>query len=220
MTGHPHVSWIATDKVIKDYLWDSISRASRYAQGNLLDIGCGQKPYSEIFNNKVKSYIGLDLRDDHADLHGSALALPFKANRFDTVVSFQVLEHVPDPFLMIREAARVLKTGGYLILTAPLFGSIHEEPDDYFRFTKYGLRVLVENAGLKVIYIEEQGNWPSNVGHQMVWFLESTGNKTILKYPKKIVQILVNYFSWKLSGLAIFTKNKKAPINYLLVAQK
>lgn len=215
---YPHLSWLAPDKIIKDSLWSSISQASKYAKGKLLDIGCGKKPYLPIFKNRVESYVGLDLKG--GDVCGSALALPFPNNSFETVFSSQVLEHVTDHFLMIREAYRVLKPNGYLIMTAPLFWCLHEEPNDYFRFTKYGLKLILEKAGFKIVEIKENGNWPSMVGQMTSLFLESTLNRTILYYPKKLLQLLVQYFYAKLSTLKRFTKNHQAPICYTLVAHK
>lgn len=218
MSGHPYVSWLAPDKIVKDYLWEEISKASKYAKGNLLDIGCGDKPYFEIFKNKVNSYIGLDM--EKGDVKGSALDLPFPDEHFETVFSSQVIEHVENPFLMLREATRVLKKDGYLILTAPLFWCLHEEPRDFFRFTKYGLTYLAKEAELKIVYIKKMGNWPSTIGQMISLFLESTVNRTFLKYPKKAFQTLVQYIFWQMSKIKRFTKNKQAPIIYIMVAQK
>jgi len=207
-----------TDKIVKDYFWKEIKLASRYAKGDLLDIGCGKKPYLEIFKNKVSSYIGLDLKE--GDVIGSALDLPFPDESFDTVFSSQVLEHVEDPFLMMREVTRVLKKGGYLILTAPLFWCLHEEPRDFFRFTKYSLQLLAEKAGLKVVYIKGLGCWPETIGQMISLFLESTCNRTILKYPKKIFQDLIIYLFWQMGKIKRFRKNTQAPMVYIMVAQK
>jgi len=218
MSRHPFVSWLAPDKIIKDSLWESITVAAKYAKGNLLDIGCGKKPYYEIFKNRVSSYIGLDLKD--GDVRGSALNLPFPNEHFETVFSSMVLEHVEDPLLMFKEAARVLKKGGYLILTAPLFWCLHEEPKDFFRFTRYELSFLGKEAGLKLIYVKEMGNWLSTVGQMISLFLESTANRTFLKYPKKVFQVILQFFFCQMSKIERFRKNKQAPIAYILVAQK
>lgn len=216
--GHPYVSWFSPDKIEKDSLWIAVYEASGYARGKLLDIGCGKKPYYKILKNKVTSYIGLDL--EGGDITASALKLPFPSEEFDTVFSTQVLEHVEDPFLMIAEANRVLKKGGYLILTAPLFWCLHEEPRDFFRFTKYGLNTLARKNGLRVVYIRERGNWPSMLGQMSSLFFESTVNRTILKYPKKIIQIIIQYILWQMSKIGRLAKNKQAPLGYIMIARK
>jgi len=186
--------------------------------GNLLDIGCGKKLYLEIFKDKVSSYVGLDLKG--GDVIGSALDLPFANESFNTVFSGQALEHVEDPFLMMKEVARVLEKGGYLILTAPLFWCLHEEPRDFFRFTKYSLRLLAEKADLKVVYIKGLGCWLETIGQMISLFLESTCNRTVLKYPKKIFQILILYLFWQMGKIKRFKKNTQAPIAYIMVARK
>lgn len=218
MCSFLHVAWFSPDRIEKDTLWEAISDASKYASGNLLDIGCGKKPYYKIFKKKVSSYIGLDLKD--GDVTGSALELPFPDNYFDTVFSSQVIEHVEDPFLMMRESMRVLKKGGYLILTAPLFWCLHEEPRDFFRFTKYGLLKLVEQANLTIIYIKERGCWPSTLGQMISLFLESTVNRTVLRFPKKILQVVCQYILWHFSKIKRLSKNKQAPLGYIMVAKK
>ena len=73
--------------------------------------------------------------------------LPFGDRSFETVFSSQVLEHVPEPWRMVEDMARVLKPGGHLILTAPHIWGLHEVPHDYFRFTSYGLQHLARRAG-------------------------------------------------------------------------
>jgi SAM-dependent methyltransferase len=87
------------------------------------------------------------------DICGDGLAMPFRANVFDTVLCNQVLEHVPEPRLLVSEIVRVLKPSGILLLTAPQTWGLHREPDDFYRYTKYGLRYLAETNGLRVVDI-------------------------------------------------------------------
>ena len=84
---------------------DALIDAKKYAKGVLLDAGCGDKPHESIFSGFVDGYIGIDLPisksanklEKRADIYGSILDMPFKSNSFDTVLSTQVLEHVPEP---------------------------------------------------------------------------------------------------------------------------
>ena len=85
------------------------------------------------------------------------MSLPFADRCFETVFCAQVLEHVPRPEELLREAFRVLKVGGQIILTVPQTWGLHEEPHDYYRFTRYGLRYMLERVGFQVRSIEPRG---------------------------------------------------------------
>jgi len=213
-----YYSWLYPEKLEKDSITDAVYKASKYAKGKLLDVGCGKKPYQYIFQSKVTSYIGID--KEFGDVLGSALCLPFLDNSFNTVLSTQVIEHVEEPFQMMSEIHRVLKKDGFLILTAPLFWCLHEIPNDYYRFTSYSLYYLAKKTGFKIIYIKERGNWLITIGQFISTFLESTLNRTILKYPKKLFQAFVQFTFYKLSKIKRFQKNRTAPLGYVIVAQK
>ena len=69
------------------------------------------------------------------------------------------LEHVREPRRVVEEIARVLKPGGRLLLVVPQEWEVHQAPHDYFRYTRYGLRYLLESAGLEVERIEPVGGY-------------------------------------------------------------
>jgi SAM-dependent methyltransferase len=143
----------------------AMERSREYARGRMLDIGCGNKPYAEKFAGRVSSYIGVEMPGTQSnssviDAYASALALPFAANVFDTVLTNEVLEHVPEPKRLLEEAHRVLKPQGCLILTAPLTWGPHEVPNDFYRYTEFGLRYLSQQVGFTVERIERTtGLW-------------------------------------------------------------
>lgn len=143
----------------------AMERSREYARGRLLDVGCGNKPYAEKFAERVSRYIGIEMPGTQStrpvvDVYASALALPFPANAFDTVLTNEVLEHVPEPKRLLEEAYRVLKPEGFLILTAPLTWGPHEVPYDFYRYTEFGLRYLSEQVGFSVQRIERTtGLW-------------------------------------------------------------
>ena len=148
---------------------DIINVLSKYKfTGKIIDLGCGTKPYEALFKD-IKEYEGIDFKSYsiNKDFQGGkpdyyfdknyleTLNLPFKDDNFDHSVAFQVLEHHRNPAKMISEMSRVTKKGGYLLLTAPFLAGVHEEPNDYQRFTKYGLNELIRGFGNIVEYKEE-----------------------------------------------------------------
>lgn len=64
---------------------------------------------------------------------------------FDGVFCMEVLEHVQQPFDAARELARILKPGGVLVGSTPFLLGIHDAPHDYFRYTKYGISLLLKD---------------------------------------------------------------------------
>jgi SAM-dependent methyltransferase len=142
-------------------------RAKGFAQGLTLDIGCGLRPYESLLAGPGIRYIGMDwpVSADKArqDVTGDATRLPFSSGSFDTVVATEVMEHLPDPHRFLSEVARVLRTDGHLILSIPFLEPLHEEPRDFYRFTPYSLRALLEQHGLFTKQIWSRGHWWSVV---------------------------------------------------------
>ena len=145
--------------LLKEVMFDHVAEARRYARGRLLDVGCGNRPYLELFRPAISAYVGIDPDriGSHPDVAAVADDLPFAERSFDTALSITVIEHVAEPARMLGEIRRVLQPGGYLILLAPQYWRLHEEPHDYYRFTHYGLAYLAERAGLEVVALRAQG---------------------------------------------------------------
>jgi SAM-dependent methyltransferase len=219
--SNPNVRIFSPDKLTKDLQWDSLLKASRFAHGRLLDIGCGNMPYKSIFDHKVNEYVGLDIHNPLADIRADFLKARIPKSSYDTVLCTQVLEHIYDPNRCMSKIHSVLKKGGVVILTAPFMGSLHETPHDYYRFTKYSLDYLFKKFGFRIMYIHEQGNWISALGQEGIFYLESTCNRHLLKYPKRLLQVCIQLTIRMLARLPKrFTKPDRCPINYIVLAQK
>lgn len=219
--ANPNVSIFSPDKIIKDLQWDSLLKASRFAHGKLLDVGCGKMPYKSIFLPKVSKYIGIDKNSDDADIKNDFLRATILAKSFDTILCTQVLEHTPEPRKLLTKINIILKKNGVLILTTPFTGYLHEVPHDYYRYTKYGLRYLIKNANFRIIYIRAEGNWISSIGLEIISYLEPTYNRFLLKYPKRLLQLCVLLLIKALSHLPErFIKSQYSAINYIVVAKK
>lgn len=125
------------------------SRLKELGGGRGLNLGCGDTRLDpRLINFDIVS-------TPAADVAGDALALPFPDGCFSLVLSQEMVEHVADPFRAVREAARVLKAGGTLYLQAPFVIGYHPGPEDYWRFSRSGIRRLVEQAGLECTRVEQ-----------------------------------------------------------------
>ncbi|MCP9237731.1 bifunctional 2-polyprenyl-6-hydroxyphenol methylase/3-demethylubiquinol 3-O-methyltransferase UbiG [Lewinella sp. JB7] len=119
----------------------------------VLDAGAGSQPYRDLLGhtkyesadfeavdkNYVRSTYICDLKD-----------IPVEDERFDYILFNQVMEHLPEPGRVLRELNRVIKPGGKIIYTGPLFYEEHEIPYDFFRYTQFGLRKLFTEEGFEI----------------------------------------------------------------------
>lgn len=143
---------------------------AQHARGQVLDVGCGHMPFRAAALAHADSYAGFDVEaradgvthiGDAQDMQGIA------TDAYDTVFCFEVLEHLPRPDRALAEIARVLRPGGRLLLSVPHLSRLHEEPHDYFRYTRHGLRSLLERAGLEPLEITPFAGLLSFLGHQL-----------------------------------------------------
>jgi len=136
-------------------LYLNVSSLISKLNGRLLDIGCGTKPYKSIC--KVDEYIGLEIggteniRHKYADIFYDGKTLPFDNNYFDSLLSNQVFEHVFNPNEFLKEANRVIKIGGFFLITVPFVWDEHEQPYDYARYSSFGLRHILSENGFEII---------------------------------------------------------------------
>lgn len=123
--------------------------------GEILDIGCGIKPYRSLF--KSTGYFGLELDTEEnrekkaADFFYDGHRFPFESHAFDAVVAFQVFEHVFNPQEFLLETWRILHPGGLLLMTLPFLWDEHEQPFDFARYSSFGIRSLLEQNGFEII---------------------------------------------------------------------
>lgn len=138
--------------------------------GCVVDLGCGTSPYKENILKVAKEYIGVDWENSLHDQSNVDIfadltkPLPIEDEYADTVVSFQVMEHLSEPNIFLREAFRILKKGGKILITVPFQWHINEEPHDYYRYTKNGLDHLFNEANFINIDIRANtGFWSTIV---------------------------------------------------------
>lgn len=125
--------------------------------GQVLDIGCGEQKPRHYFNADA-AYIGLDYYQTATEwygtrpqVYGNAAALPFPEACFDWALLLDVLEHLPAPDQSFREAFRILKPRGRLVVQVPFMYPIHDAPLDFHRWTLFGLQQLARQSGFAVV---------------------------------------------------------------------
>jgi SAM-dependent methyltransferase len=201
---------------------------NNYAKGALLDLGCGNKPYESLYIPKTVSQTGCDVIQsdkNRVDVICPVTDLKFQDEQFDTILCTQVLEHVFEHDKMMSEMYRVLKPGGQVILTVPFVWELHEEPYDFFRYTKHALKELFEHSGFEIDYIKPNGGkWAAiyQLRNNMM-YLSFRRRKTWWNKLKKILFMelrltqLRNHFAiWMDKNFYddVFT------LNYIIVAHK
>ncbi len=138
-------------------------------RGRVLDVGAGEMAYAEFVNEVADCYHGIDREmrtpgltfvGDVADMHMIA------DESYDCILCLDVLEHVPDPKRVILEIRRVCKPGGTLVLSVPFLHRVHAEPDDYWRFTEFGLREILRE-GFDVVSARDRGGLCCFLGNQV-----------------------------------------------------
>jgi SAM-dependent methyltransferase len=160
-------------------LWEAIRR---YARGDLADVGCGDKPYSALTRGIVSRHIGIDHsetlhRGAQIDIVASAYDTTLPDASVDTVLCTTVLEHLERPVDALREFRRILRPGGFAILSAPLFWHLHEEPRDFFRYTQFGLRYLLEQAGFSVVSVKPLSGFMVTFAQEACYYLNAVSHR-------------------------------------------
>lgn len=194
----------------------------KYVRGKLIDLGCGYAPFRDQLADKVTAYDTLDVRPriqttyigDIQDMHMIA------DESYDSALSLEVLEHVPDPFKATQEIYRILRPGAVVVISVPHLSRIHDAPNDYYRFTRFGLLYIFTKVGFEVLEIRSKGGLLSFLGHQFsTLFLGTVWGIPVIQ------QIAWRLNKWLISKplLAfdqLFDREGFLAAGYVLVAQK
>jgi len=208
-----------------NYLFESSFRlyAKSYLCGKLLDIGCGTKPYKKLLAPYVTGHIGVDHEKtfhdkSNIDLFGTAYKIPAEDESFDSAICTAVLEHLEEPETALRECLRVLKHGGYAIYSVPFIWHLHEEPRDFYRYSKYGLKYLFEKVGFDIVEIKALSGFWVTFGQLFVYNLYRF-NRGFLKYIPVIplIGLMIQGISYLLDKI---DKSEQWTWMYMVVARK
>lgn len=198
---------------------------SDFSGYNILDVGCGKKPYQSLF--KGAFYIGIDIEGgghfDQAkivDKFYNGTDIPFPDNNFDIVICTEVMEHVADPEKLLNEIHRVLKLNGKIFLTMPFVWNEHEIPYDFRRYTRYEHKRIFEKYNLKIEKIEETTGVFRTCGQLISAF---TFERLFLKNkPLKLLTAIILCFPIQLFFiiLDLIFKNHWLTLDYVIIAKK
>lgn len=157
----------------------------------VLDAGAGDAPYKNLFQHA--QYESTDFEKVNKQYAPSTYicdlqSIPVEDCRFDFIIFNQVMEHLPEPKLVLAELYRVLKPGGKMIYTGPLFYEEHEQPYDFYRYTQFGLRYLFNSTGFVVERIDWLEGYFGTVGYQL-----NCMSRYLIHKPKDLGNGLVGY---------------------------
>ena len=143
------------------------------SKGKILDVGCGNSPFKHLLDNSRTQYYGLDIEDSFDfNYHRTDITyfngnqIPFEDNYFDSILCTEVLEHVPNPLVLVNEMYRVLKSDGKIILTVPFSARYHYIPHDYYRYTPSSLMSIFSH--FDNIKIEARGTDITVIGSKII----------------------------------------------------
>lgn len=199
---------IGSKYILRDGLHKCILGFAPGVEGNVLDFGCGSKPYESVFT-RATNYVGVDIevsghghQNSRVDVFYDGKSLPFPDGHFDAVVSFEVFEHVFNLEEVLREIRRVLKPGGKLLVTIPFAWHEHEAPYDFARYTSYGIRHVLQNAGFEVLAVQKTTTSVLAIGQAFIAYLAEFVRprngvlakvfQLVLLFPLTVLALLLN----------------------------
>lgn len=186
------------------------------SEGRGLNVGAGPtRLHPRLINLDLVSGSTIDVR-------AAAEYLPFSDEVFDLVVSQEVIEHVRNPFRAMQEMRRVLKKGGILYCQVPFIIGYHPGPTDFWRFTREGIRELVEQADLECLEVTMAVGAGTGFYRIAVEFLAVVASRfaSFLYLPAKGSFSLILYpLKWLDPLLARGPAVDRIPGGYLVIAK-
>lgn len=201
-----------------------VKKNTQYINGDVIDIGCGSKPYKNFFN--FNKYIGVDLRKNNkkhmseVDIIFDGKKLPFENEIFDSFICSQVFEHVFNLSELLKSINRVLKKNSTGIVTIPFIWDEHEQPNDFARYTSFGIIDILKNNGFKIIKTVKINNDVSCIFQLVTLYIYKVLPKN--KYIHLIFSILIfsiiNFIGTVLKF--ILPKNNDMYLDLLVIVEK
>ncbi|MES2284825.1 MAG: class I SAM-dependent methyltransferase [Bacteroidota bacterium] len=192
-------------------MYINVKKYSKFVSGKTLDVGSGSKPYIGLFN-KVTTYIGMDIEQsghkhqrEYIDVFYDGETFPFEENTFDSLVFFEVLEHVFNPDTFFKQISKVVKPGGNCLVTIPFIWGEHEQPYDFARYSSFGLKHMFDKHGFEIV---EHKKYLTDF--RLIFLLINSYLYTTFK------KYLPGYLAWGLIIPFSFVNNLLGLISYVL----
>jgi len=182
--SHVRVPWHLTREMLSHF------PRAKSPDSLVLDLGCGEAIHKEVCEHAGFQWVGVDHHSTKAMILGDAHALPFENDTFDFILSIAVLEHIRFPFVMIREAYRVLKPHGKFIGTVAFLEPFHG--DSYYHHTHLGIFNSLHYGGFSIVKLAPSVQWSglraqASMGlfPKMPWFMSRA-----IVYPIQVLHKL------------------------------
>jgi SAM-dependent methyltransferase len=212
--------------IIRRGLYLTIRDLAPEISGDVLDFGCGSKPYASLFM-QARSYIGVDLEkaghdhsDSRIDVFYDGKVLPFADRQFNAVVSFEVFEHVFNLSEILVEIHRVTKDSGLLLISVPFAWEEHEIPYDFARYTSFGISHLLKQAGYEIVELRKTTTHVLAVFQLLIAYLSQGVPKFKLVAYLRQACIVFPCTMLALAADAILPKRYRYYCNTVLIARK
>lgn len=191
--------------------------AATKLNGLILDLGGSTNSgYQELMPGK-KTFITANIDKNYGcsiicDLEKQ---FPFEASSFDGITAINFLEHIFNTNHIIRESARVLRSGGKIVMSHPFMFHIHSSPRDFYRLTSFAMNQLLKDNGFKNITITPLGFGLSSLIYQTTIDIYPDFTKPFIKAAYKGIDSALNSMSQKYRNLT-----NRIPLGYFITAIK
>jgi SAM-dependent methyltransferase len=188
----------------------------------LLDVGAGLMPYFPLFADLVSDYVGNDVAAGPGLTSISPIEeLDLPDASFDVVLCTQVLEHVRRPQQALEEITRVLKPGGYLLLSTHGVYPHHPDPVDYWRWTQQGFEAMFEDVdGLELVELQPLLGSPATMALLFAGALRDLARSSYLGWFASPLLVLVNAVGEAVDKRAPMSVREKLVGDFLAVGRR
>ena len=146
--------------------------------------------------------------------------LKIKKKTFDYIIIPNLLHHIENPHILFKQVKSILKPKGYVFIFEPLVRELHQVPEDYSRFTPYGLSKLLQKFRFSVRELEYTGGPFSCIAYY--W------DQALQYIPKKNKKNYINMFKYNFNKLInldnkytknLERKNTISPVAFTIFSQ-